>query len=117
MTDANRPRIAIPVPTSAEPEYNRRAWPQYADAVRAAGGEPVEDLQEAIDALAQAPCGQGYGRFVLGHLAYAAGEWGAARRYLDAFLKRTEASRPAMSVALEPEIRMCKGTLAKMTAN
>jgi putative glutamine amidotransferase len=42
MTDANKPRIAIPVPTSAEPEYNRRAWPQYADAVRAAGGEPVE---------------------------------------------------------------------------
>jgi putative glutamine amidotransferase len=42
MSDAANPRIAIPVPTSAEPEYNRRAWPQYADAVRAAGGDPVE---------------------------------------------------------------------------
>lgn len=42
MSDAARPRIAIPVPTSSEPEYNRRAWPQYASAVEAAGGEPVD---------------------------------------------------------------------------
>ncbi len=84
---------------------------------RIAGGEPVEDLQEAIDGLARAPCGQGYGRFVLGHLAYAAGEWGAARRYLEAFVRRTEASRPAMGVALEPEVKMARATLAKMSAN
>jgi putative glutamine amidotransferase len=42
MSDAVRPRIAIPVPTLSELEYNRRAWPQYASAVEAAGGEPVE---------------------------------------------------------------------------
>jgi tetratricopeptide (TPR) repeat protein len=84
---------------------------------RIAGGEPVEDLQGAIDELSQAPCGQGYGRFVLGHLAYAGGEWGVAKRYLDAFVRRTAASRPAMSVALEPEVRMAKATLAKMSAN
>ena len=84
---------------------------------RIAGGEPVRDMQATIDELAQAPCGQGYGRFVLGHLAYAAGEWTAARRYLEAFVKRTEASRPAMSVALGPEVRMAKGTLAKMSSN
>ena len=35
------PRIGIPLPTSADLEYNHRSWPQYADAVRAAGGEPV----------------------------------------------------------------------------
>ncbi len=84
---------------------------------RIAGGEPVKDLQRAIDELAAAPCGQGYGRFVLGHLAYAAGEWAAARRYLEAFVRRTDAARPAMAVALEPEMRMAKGTLAKMAAN
>ena len=84
---------------------------------RIAGGEPVKDMQSTIDELAHAPCGQGYGRFVLGHLAYAAGEWTAARRYLEAFVKRTEASRAAMSVALEPEMRMAKGTLVKMAAN
>lgn len=82
-----------------------------------AAGEEVEDLQETINALAEAPCGQGYGRFVLGHLAYAAGEWTAAKRYLEAFLKRTSASRPALGIALEGEVRMAKATLAKMTSN
>jgi putative glutamine amidotransferase len=37
-----KPRIAIPVPTSFDPEYNRRSWPQFAEAVTRAGGEPVE---------------------------------------------------------------------------
>jgi putative glutamine amidotransferase len=37
-----RPRIAIPVPTSTDHEYNQRSWPQYASAVERAGGDPVE---------------------------------------------------------------------------
>ncbi len=82
-----------------------------------AAGEDVDDLQETINDLAEAPCGQGYGRFVLGHLAYAAGEWAAAKRYLEAFLKRTTASRPALGIALEGEVRMTRATLAKMSAN
>lgn len=82
-----------------------------------AGGDLVHHLQETIDALADAPCGQGYGRFLLGHLAYAAGEWTAARRYLDAFVKRTEAGRVAMGIALEGELRMARATLAKMASN
>ena len=36
-----RPRIAIPIPTSFDPEYNDRSWPQYAQAIERAGGEPV----------------------------------------------------------------------------
>lgn len=84
---------------------------------RIAAGETPEDLQRTIDALAEAPCGQGYGRFVLGHLAYAAGELRAARRYLDAFLARVDARRGAMSIALEGEREMAKATLAKMEAN
>ncbi len=35
------PRIAIPQPCSDDLEYNQRAWPQYADAVAALGGDPV----------------------------------------------------------------------------
>ena len=34
-------RIAIPVPTSSDPEYNYRSLPPYVDALRAAGAEPV----------------------------------------------------------------------------
>jgi tetratricopeptide (TPR) repeat protein len=82
-----------------------------------ASGEPAPDLQDTINELAEAPCGQGYGRFVLGHLAYAAGEWTAAKRYLEAFLKRTLASRPTLAIALEGEVRMTRATLAKMSAN
>lgn len=39
---ANRPRIGIPVPTLQDPEYNEKCWPEYAAAVRDAGGEPVK---------------------------------------------------------------------------
>src|SRR5690606_3072018 len=84
---------------------------------RLSAGDKVVDLQDTIIQLAEAPCGQGYGRFVLGHLAYAAGEWDSAKRYLDAFLKRTVASRPALGIALEGEVRMTRATLAKMSAN
>lgn len=36
-----KPRIAIPEPHSANREYSERALPQYEQAVREAGGEPV----------------------------------------------------------------------------
>ena len=42
MNDLARPRIAIPVPTSAELDYNARTWPKYAAAVTEAGGEAVQ---------------------------------------------------------------------------
>jgi putative glutamine amidotransferase len=37
----SKPRIAIPVPTSINLEYNGKSWPLYAEAVAKAGGEPV----------------------------------------------------------------------------
>ncbi len=49
------PRIAIPEPTSDEPEYNARALPQYVSAVEKAGAEPVVvrlvDTRERITQL------------------------------------------------------------------
>jgi putative glutamine amidotransferase len=38
---ADRPRIALPVPTTIDPAYNERSWKNYADAVTEAGGEAV----------------------------------------------------------------------------
>lgn len=35
------PRIAIPLPLSSDPKYVERALPQYEQAIRGAGGEPV----------------------------------------------------------------------------
>ncbi len=49
MTGAgtNTPRIAIPVPHSGDRDYAERALPQYEEAVREAGGEPVRiDLDQ-----------------------------------------------------------------------
>ncbi len=37
-----KPRIAIPIPTSTNIEYNQRSWPAYATAVERSGGIPVE---------------------------------------------------------------------------
>ncbi len=37
-----KPRILIPLPTSADQPYNQQCWKHYAEAVREAGGEPVE---------------------------------------------------------------------------
>ncbi len=34
-----KPRIAIPTPTTFNPEYNQRCWPQYVSAIEACGGE------------------------------------------------------------------------------
>jgi tetratricopeptide (TPR) repeat protein len=82
----------------------------------ASGDAPASnELQKIIDDLAHAPGGQGYGRFVLGHLAYAAREFRVARKYLEAFVARTAAWAPATAIALEPELAMTTATLAKMT--
>jgi len=44
------PRIAIPEPTSSDPAYNQRSWPQYAAAVEAAGGQAVKISLDASPA-------------------------------------------------------------------
>jgi putative glutamine amidotransferase len=47
---AELPRIAIPEPTSTDPEYNQRAFPQYISAVEMAGGiaVPIPLLVEPV---------------------------------------------------------------------
>ena len=37
-----KPKIAIPVPTSSDPAYNRLNFSAYTEAVRSCGGDPVE---------------------------------------------------------------------------
>ncbi len=47
-----KPRIAIPLPHSVDREYAERAIPQYEEAVRLAGGEPVRiPLDQSADKL------------------------------------------------------------------
>ena len=48
-------RIAIPEPTSSDPDYNGRALPQYVEAIKAAGAEavvvPLSEPQERVAKL------------------------------------------------------------------
>jgi hypothetical protein len=85
--------------------------------VRIAAGERVENLRTTIEDLSAAPCGQGYGRFVLGHLCYAAGAWDLARTFLQAFIRRTESAPPSLTISLQGELTMSRATLVKMAAN
>jgi tetratricopeptide (TPR) repeat protein len=82
-----------------------------------AAGQRVDNLDAVFKDLAEAPCGQGYGRFVLGHLAYAARERVAAKRYLETFVKRTKSAPSLQAIALSGELQMSEATLAKMAAN
>jgi tetratricopeptide (TPR) repeat protein len=81
---------------------------------RWASGEPVEGAARLLTKLAAVPAGQGYGRFVLGHLAYHGRRWAEARRYLDAFVTRSESGRAALAIALDGEIALARKTLARL---
>lgn len=82
---------------------------------RCAKGEPVDGLGVFIDRLDGVPAGQGYGRFVLGQLAFYDRRWAESRRYLESFLTRTLGGRAAMMIALEGEIEVARRTLSSLT--
>jgi tetratricopeptide (TPR) repeat protein len=78
---------------------------------RHALGESMSDVESLREALSDAPCGQGYGQFVLGELAFVQGDYAAAHRYLSAFVNRTTTGRVALAVALDGEIRRARRLL------
>jgi tetratricopeptide (TPR) repeat protein len=78
---------------------------------RLAVGEAVPDLDELRESLSDSACGRGYGQFVLGELAFAVGDFEEARRYLTSFVRRTNAGRVALAVALSGEIRRAERLL------
>jgi tetratricopeptide (TPR) repeat protein len=85
--------------------------------VQCASGHKVSDLGALIERLAEVPAGQGYGRFVLGQMAYYERRMDEARRYLEAFVRRSTTGRPALAIALEGEIALAKQFLARLAKN
>lgn len=83
---------------------------------RCADGEAVPELPSLIERLAEVPAGQGYGRFVLGQMAFYDRRWDEARRYLTAFVQRSEGGRAALAIALDGEIALARKTLAELDA-
>lgn len=78
---------------------------------RLAAGEVVDGLRRARDELEDSACGQGYGQFVLGELAFVEKDYEGARRYLNAFVRRTTGGRVALEVALTAEIQRARRLL------
>jgi tetratricopeptide (TPR) repeat protein len=74
-------------------------------------GRRVRGLPNLMAQLAECPAGQGYGRFVLGQLAFESERFKEARRYLEAFVKRTSTGRRATKLALAGELAMARRTL------
>lgn len=81
---------------------------------RLSAGEPPGNLRLARERLEEAPCGQGYGQFVLGELAFHDGDHAAAERYLTAFVRRTTGGRVALEVALASEIERARRLLKQI---
>ncbi len=74
----------------------------------------MQSLADARQALEEAPCGQGYGRFVLGELAHCQGDWAAARAYLEEFVERVDEGRVALRVGLGAELERARALLASI---
>jgi tetratricopeptide (TPR) repeat protein len=81
---------------------------------RLRAGERVLGLQRFRERLADAPCGQGYGQFVLGELCFHLGEREAAIRHLEGFVRRTSGGRVALAVALRAEIARAREILTTL---
>ncbi len=83
---------------------------------RIASGERIRDLATLLQRLRAVPAGQGYGRFVLGHMAFHARRFREARKHLEAFVERSTSGRPALAIALEGEVQLARDVLARITA-
>ncbi|HEX2878526.1 MAG TPA: tetratricopeptide repeat protein [Polyangiaceae bacterium] len=97
--------------------WSTNAQPLYAAQLALAqlgAGEPHESLRVLWDALHDAPCGQGYGQFVLGELACKLGENQEARRCLEGFIRRTNSGRVALAVGLSAEVRRAEALLEEL---
>jgi tetratricopeptide (TPR) repeat protein len=77
-------------------------------------GDVVPDIGEVFEHLRAVPAGQGYGRFVLGQLAYFDRRPDEARHYLEAFIARSTSGREAVAISLRPEVAKAQETLASL---
>lgn len=105
--------------TTARPLYEAQLLLARLQLGSAKGAPRLRDagLAEARQALEEAPCGQGYGRYVLGELAHRQGDWAAAREYLQEFIARVDEGRVALRVGLGAELDRARELLASLPAD
>jgi len=92
--------------TSDKPLYRAQL-----ELARKAAGQKTGNLAELYEQLLDVPCGNGYGQFVLGELAYHVGDFPRSRDHLRSFVKRTTQGRMALAVALKGELAQARRLL------
>ncbi len=85
----------------------------HAALLRLEAGQPVRKLTATRQALAAAPCGQGYGQYVLGMIAVHLEDGPAATVHLQAFLRRNADIDEPKRLTLREELRRARLALAK----
>jgi len=83
---------------------------------RRAAGEAVGGLGAIRERLEEAPCGQGYGQFVIGAIAFEEKNDALSERYLSLFIQRTTSGRVALEVALSGEVAYARRLLRRIRA-
>jgi tetratricopeptide (TPR) repeat protein len=96
---------------------DKALYTAHATLARLARGETVSNARVIFRRLSQSASGEGYGRFVLGMLAFHMKRWAQARTLLELFVERTVAGRPALGLSLAGEIALARSTLARMSSN
>lgn len=79
-----------------------------------AAGQTVPDLDRVISRLEDVPAGGGYGRFVLGLLAFHAGRRDEAKEWLRSFIERSTSGRRAMAISLRGEIEAARRAIEEI---
>jgi tetratricopeptide (TPR) repeat protein len=101
--------------TTARPLYRAQALlAKLALGRKNAPARVASGLRQAREELEAAPCGQGYGRYVLGELAHRQGDVAAARRFLEEFIQRSDSGRVAQRVALSAELTRARHLLSTL---
>lgn len=85
--------------------------------IRLDAQRPYRAAEAVVAALRESPSREGYGRFLLGMIAYHLGHHDEARRELEAFVARHRDADPATAITLREELRRARMTLGGMLAD
>lgn len=85
--------------------------------VRLDAGLQTRNADAIVQRLASSPSREGYGRFLLGMIAYHRGDTTTARAELRAFLARHARAEPVRAITLREELRRARLALGELDAN
>jgi tetratricopeptide (TPR) repeat protein len=91
----------------------RPLYRAHAAAVRLDAGQSVDDLAAIVSDLELAPCGEGYGRYVLGRLFEHMNDPARARKFLREFVRRNAAD-PMKAASLAGELARARKSLRSL---